>query len=659
MRKEKNSYQLDLFCGSDNLYKITKPIRLIEFFAGIGFQRMGIEKAFPNLESWKICEWAIPSIIGYDAIHSKQDDRSFSRHTKTEMVDFLLSKGVSFDYEHEATRKQVERLPLEKLEKVYLAVKRTKNLVNIMKVKGEDLEIIDIDKYEYVITYSFPCFTADTLVLTKNGSKRISDLSISDYVLTHDRTYKRVEKIVYNGKKEIVKLKGRAFDEILTTNNHKFYVKENNKEIKWKEVKDITTNDYLGIAINNESKIPEYNGITYLWNDGRKPRHKQDIDLSNKKLWWVIGRYIGDGWLRSQSGIVICCAKNEINELTCFLNGLFNYNVVEERTVYKVHIPNKELSSYCEQFGKGAENKHLTSDIIDLPVDLLKSFLDGYFSADGCFTKNVIQCNSVSKKLIYDIAQCVAKVYKVPYSIYRVDPPKPKIIERRTVNQKTWWQLRFKLENYRIGYYENGYIWFPLASKENVDEMDVYDIQVEENHSFMANGVIVHNCQDLSLAGTRKGMKVSQKEGGTRSGLVWEFLRIIKECENKPQILLMENVPQVHSKDNNGDFYFLQCELQKLGYKNFWQDMNGKNYGIPQNRDRTFMLSIFDKNADYVFPEPEPLKLRLKDLLEENVDGKYYLSDEHIERIKSWNAQEKPLGNMINFAESERERERE
>lgn len=151
-------------------------------------------------------------------------------------------------------------------------------------------------------------------------------------------------------------------------------------------------------------------------------------------------------------------------------------------------------------------------------------------------------------------------------------------------------------------------------------------------------------CQDLSLAGTKKGMSVSQKEGGTRSGLVWEFLRIIKECENKPQLLLMENVPAIHSKNNNGEFYYLQCELQKLGYSNFWQDMNAKHYGIPQNRDRTFMLSILDKNAHYVFPEPEPLKVEVQDLLEDNVDLKYYLSDAMIEFICSEN--EKHIGSL-------------
>ena len=111
-KKNKTTYQLDLFCDSDNLYKITKPIRLIEFFAGVGFQRMGIQKVFPNLESWHICEWAIPSIIAYDAVHTNYDDPGIKANeslvnsqTKEEIVNTLFKLGVSKDYNVPATEK--------------------------------------------------------------------------------------------------------------------------------------------------------------------------------------------------------------------------------------------------------------------------------------------------------------------------------------------------------------------------------------------------------------------------------------------------------------------------------------------------------------------------------------------------------------------------
>lgn len=158
-------------------------------------------------------------------------------------------------------------------------------------------------------------------------------------------------------------------------------------------------------------------------------------------------------------------------------------------------------------------------------------------------------------------------------------------------------------------------------------------------------------CQDLSLAGTRKGMATSQANGGTRSGLLWEVERILVERERErlelPTILLMENVPEVIGSGNIEHFKKWELRLRQLGYSNFVETLNGKDYGIPQNRKRCFMLSIKGE-YHYSFPCKIPLKYRLKDLREKMVDKKYYLTDEHIERILNWKAQQKPLENMQN-----------
>ena len=128
-------------------------------------------------------------------------------------------------------------------------------------------------------------------------------------------------------------------------------------------------------------------------------------------------------------------------------------------------------------------------------------------------------------------------------------------------------------------------------------------------------------CQDLSVAGNQKGMT---KGSGTRSGLLWEVERLLEECTELPQVLLMENVPQVHGEQNQNDFYAWLKKLEELGYKNYWKDLNAKNYGIPQNRNRCFCVSILG-DYYYDFPTPVPLKLKLKDMLEDNVDEKYYI----------------------------------
>lgn len=137
-------------------------------------------------------------------------------------------------------------------------------------------------------------------------------------------------------------------------------------------------------------------------------------------------------------------------------------------------------------------------------------------------------------------------------------------------------------------------------------------------------------CQDLSLSGKGKGM---EKGTGTRSSLLWEVERLLKECNELPQILLMENVPMVHSSKNIKDFEKWLLFLESLGYKNYWKDLNAKNYGIPQNRDRCYMISLLNSNCDYTFPQPIKLKLRLKDMLEEKVDDKYFLSDKMIKYL--------------------------
>lgn len=131
-------------------------------------------------------------------------------------------------------------------------------------------------------------------------------------------------------------------------------------------------------------------------------------------------------------------------------------------------------------------------------------------------------------------------------------------------------------------------------------------------------------CQDLSVAGKQKGMT---KGSGTRSGLLWEVERLLTECTELPQVLLMENVPQVHSKENMPDFRKWIDFLGSKGYSNYWQDLNAKDYGVAQNRSRCFMVSLLGEWS-YKFPQPVSLRKRMKDYLEAEVDEKYYINDE-------------------------------
>lgn len=129
-------------------------------------------------------------------------------------------------------------------------------------------------------------------------------------------------------------------------------------------------------------------------------------------------------------------------------------------------------------------------------------------------------------------------------------------------------------------------------------------------------------CQDLSICGKQKGMS---KGGNTRSGLLWEVERLLNEVDNLPDILLMENVIQVHSEKNRADFNKWISFLKNKGYSNYYADLNSKNYGVAQNRNRCFMISILG-DYNYEFPQPVPLDKTMGDYLDETVDEKYFLS---------------------------------
>lgn len=147
----------------------------------------------------------------------------------------------------------------------------------------------------------------------------------------------------------------------------------------------------------------------------------------------------------------------------------------------------------------------------------------------------------------------------------------------------------------------------------------------------------------------------------TRSALLWEVGRILEECKEEnclPDVLLMENVPQVCGKKNIDNFNLWLSILKDLGYSSSYKILNAKDYGVPQNRKRCFCISTLG-NYDYEFPEPVELKRRIKDILEDKVDDKYYINTERAEHLIGSLIDKGELPTISDETERERERERE
>lgn len=138
-------------------------------------------------------------------------------------------------------------------------------------------------------------------------------------------------------------------------------------------------------------------------------------------------------------------------------------------------------------------------------------------------------------------------------------------------------------------------------------------------------------CQDISVAGKGAGIKE-----GTRSGLLFEVERLLRAATEKrtlPKYLLLENVKNLVSKKFKADFDKWLDFLSELGYTNYWKVLNAKDYGIPQNRERVFCVSIRGEHEPFVFPKPQELTIRLRDMIDETVDERFYLKESTIRSI--------------------------
>ena len=210
--------------------------------------------------------------------------------------------------------------------------------------------------------------------------------------------------------------------------------------------------------------------------------------------------------------------------------------------------------------------------------------------------------------------------------------------------------LGIEFQHYKVIEFDK----YTIKSYNAIHDTDFVPLDIRDIH---ADDLDVHNkdqyeyvmtysfpCQDLSKAGKQAGMS---KNSGTRSGLLWEVERILKELndtDSLPQVLLMENVPDVIGTKNIKDFNEWYAFLENLGYQSYYKILNAKNYGIPQNRNRCFMVSLLG-NYSYTFPKPIPLKKRLKDALELVVDERYYLSDNYVKKLLERNERQKTKGN--------------
>ena len=182
----------------------------------------------------------------------------------------------------------------------------------------------------------------------------------------------------------------------------------------------------------------------------------------------------------------------------------------------------------------------------------------------------------------------------------------------------------------------------------NIMEVKGSDLEIVDTDKYDYILTYSFPCQDLSKAGTRKGLDISQADGGTRSGLLWEVERILTELdhEHRPMFLLMENVPDLIEKNFIHSWHKWLEKLDQLGYTTYVDVLNAKNYGIPQNRKRVFAISIKTKTP-FTFPKKQSVNNILEDYLESKPDEKYYLTERMLNGMLTTKFHQYQLENRI------------
>lgn len=552
-----------------------------------------------------------------------------------------------------------------------------KNYGDITKIVPHELPDFD------VLTSGFNCFPSGTMVMTDLGYKPIEEIKVGDNVLTHKCRFMPVVKTFNNGKSRVVSLKIMGCHELRVTKDHLMYVREKGiggensswignrvfSKPKWVKVENMNKSSFIGIPINQNSVIPKWGGC--LVKDGVKLKKVKTINTSDPAFWRVVGRFFADGWTckykrkkRKNSYAYrfgVCTGKHKKESLINDFKKLgVHFGEVEARTTYNCHISQQEYYEFFSRFGSRAYNKKILPEILDLPINLLDEFLKGYLSGDGHIeNKTQSAFTTTSIDMAYGIQSIVHKVFNVGTSIRKVKVKPTKIIEGRVVNQRPWY--RVLISHNRETFYDNGLIWTPFRClKEANKEVDVFDFEVKEDHSYTVFNLCTHNCQPYSLAGSKKGLN------DDRGKVIFDLFKIISA--KQPKMIQLENVMGLLSHEEGLTIIKLLTDICNLGYHIDFQVLKATDFGVPQRRDRVFivckrddLVTDQDLNLGFIgksdtvdrlktkiikyhchnikmFNFGFPLKANLKqilldDILEKDVDEKYYISKERFEEV--------------------------
>ena len=429
-----------------------------------------------------------------------------------------------------------------------------------------------------IVCGGFPCFIAGTKILTYTGHKNIEDIRIGDFVLTHKGRWRKVTKV---GRRRNIQIRcitgGGGQYSLYTTNEHPFYSRKRYREwnnskrtyirlfeqAKWTKAKEITKDTFVGTI------APKTNKKVYEFSEG---------------IFWLAGRYLADGWLATCNGkgrvvVAIGSKKAKAFEQKMEEYGFSPCVSKEHDSGYTYIFTRQYIYEFCKQFGKYANGKYIPGFIFEQNNTNLRCLFNGYFSGDGSTDKKGLKiASTVSECLALSLQLLWQKIEGIAY-ITKHKRKSTTIIEGRKVNTNPIYTIAFH-EKTKTGFIDGQYIWRSIRENTITGQKEtVYNLEVDEDNSYTANNIIVHNCTDISIAGKGVGIE------GEESGLWKEMARVIGEIQ--PKYAFVENAPILYKRG----LTTVISDFAEMGYDAVWGVLGADDVGGCHSRKRCWILA--------------------------------------------------------------------
>ncbi len=527
--------------------------------------------------------------------------------------------------------------------------------------KIDEKSMVDFD----VLCGGFPCFVKGTPVLTAMGYKSIEDVKLNDVLMTHKGAHHKIlnkQYKHYSGNLHTIQCMYIP-ESVVCTEEHPFLVRQMTSkqekgkmkydfgEQEWRGARNIDTNSFIGIPINNQSITPQF---TCKKKVNQYKSKEETVVIDKDYQWFMIGYFLGDGWIqddkkadgRCAHKIFFVIANNQIDKVKPILEKNFQLTFCEDSgSCTKFVCSNQSWWEILNTLGRYAHAKRIPPWIENAPLEFLKLLVQGYASADGNELNykgtGPYRIETTSIDLALGIQRILLKL-SIFSSINKCARTKTCVIQGRLCNQRDSYTIRWyptKVRKY-LSFIENNYAWVKVKKNtfQHVDNEPVYNFEVYCDNSYVVNNLCVHNCQAFSHSGKQQGFE------DTRGTLFYDICRILRQ--KQPKYFILENVKNLKGHDKGRTWQTIYDTLTSIGYVTYSTPivLSPHHIGVPQNRERVFIVGqrvdLGDLKPYPVFQKQKPNALSIlqdEQEIPKSIMQKVKMTDDEIIVVDLWN----------------------